>query len=71
MNDMISLIKIYLGLPLMSNTSHQDAKRRRDILAMVNLKDVPKKVIFKNPNNVQSYQCNKEYKCYNVVNNSI
>ena len=46
MNDMISLITIYLGLPLMSNSSHQDAKRRRDILAMVNLEDVPKKVIF-------------------------
>ena len=46
MNDMISLITIYLGLPLMSNSSHQDAKGRRDILAMVNLKDVPKKWVF-------------------------
>ena len=45
MNDMISLITIYLGLPLMSNSSHQDAKRRRDILAMVNLEDVPKNYI--------------------------
>ena len=44
MNDMISLITIYLGLPLMFNTSHQDAKRRRDILAVVNLEDVPKKL---------------------------
>ena len=41
MNDMISLITIYLGLPLMSNSSHQDARRRRDTLAMVNLEGVP------------------------------
>ena len=43
MNDMISLITIYLGLRLMSNSSHQDAKRRRDTLAMVSLEDFQKK----------------------------
>ena len=44
MNDMISLITIYLGLPLMSNSSNQDAKSRRDTLAVVNLEDVQKKI---------------------------
>ena len=44
MNDMISLITIYLGLPLMSNSCNQDAKCRRDILAMVNLEDVQKNI---------------------------
>ena len=59
MNDWISLITIYLGLPLMSNTSHQDAKCRRDTLLIVNLQGIPKKINSKFLHNKSSFYCLK------------